>query len=136
MTNLRLILAVALVALFAALAVSAEIPYDVPDQIKALPEAQYIEVIKLHNEAQYRVAEQRVQPGRQFTVGQSTTTTETFGGVLYQGIGCGGYGFQNVGTYFQTPTISNSSTTTFEQTYEIGRYGGGPVWIVNPYVRP
>jgi hypothetical protein len=136
MKNLRLIILVALVALFASVAVGAEIPYEVPDQIKALPEAQYIEVIKLHNESQYRMAEKLVVPGREFTVGQSTTTSETLGGFLYPGIGCGGYGFQNVGTYFQTPTISNSTTTTFQQTYEIGRYGGGPVWIVNPYVRP
>lgn len=141
MKNLRLILLVALVALLASVVVGGEIPYDIPDQIKALPESQYVEVIKLHNEAQYRAAADRVIPGQRYTVGQSTTTTETLGGVMFPGIGCAnflgyGYGLQNVGNYFQTPTISNSSTTTFDREYEINRYGGGPVWIINPYVRP
>lgn len=128
MNRLRMGLIVLLLCLLCAQLFGGEIPYEVPEQIRNLPPAQYVEVIKMHNEAQYQQAAERAFTGTQVTVGQTTSTTDTFGGVLYNA-------WNYVGAYFQTPTFSNRTETTSSRTYDLNRYGGGPVWIVNPYVR-
>jgi len=87
------------------------------------------------NEAARQAAVERARPGKSVTVVQDTSNTVISGGTVYSDYGHG-LGLPYVGTYQQTPTYSNTTRGTYSRTFEISPYGGGPLYIINPFCPP
>lgn len=90
---------------------AAEIPYSLPAEASQLSPEEFAEVAALHNRMQYERAAKNATSTPYTVARQGSLTT---------------FGFR---------TLTTQSYVS-ERTYELNRFGGGPVWIVNPYCPP
>lgn len=90
---------------------AAEIPYILPEPASQLSPEEFAAVAVIHNRLQYEQAAKNATSTPYTVARQGSLTT---------------FGFR---------TLTTQSYVS-ERTYELNRYGGGPVWIVNPYCPP
>jgi hypothetical protein len=123
----RVIAAAALVALLA-FKVSAAGPENLPTSaVRIMTPTQFKAYAERHNAQQYAAAAKRATPGKRVIVQRSGEVTVTEGGGTYFGWGSG---------VFVEPTRRTTSRSQSQRVYELPGYGGGPVWIINPYCPP
>lgn len=89
----------------------AEIPYTLPGQATELSPEEFAKFAMIHNHLQYEQAAKNATSTPYTVARQGSLTT---------------FGFR---------TLTTQSYVS-ERTYELNRFGGGPVWIINPYCPP
>lgn len=114
----RVIAAAALVALLA-FKVSAAEPRSLKDE-------SYRAWAIQQNSQLYADAAKRATPGERVIVQRSGEVTVTEGGGTY-------FGWPGI---FVEPARRTTSRSQSQRVYELPGYGGGPVWIINPYCPP
>lgn len=126
----RIIAAATLVAILAFQVTAAAAP-PLPVEAQRLTPQVFEAWAKRSNANAYAAAAKRATPGTRVLVEGEGSTTVVDGNVFD-------------GTYFDwacgrntvTRTQSTTSRTRSKRAYELNRYGGGPVWIINPYCPP
>ena len=123
--NFRIIAAATLIAVLAFATIASAAGPELPPQTQKMSDTQFETWAKQSNAQAYARAAQRAEPGTRVLTETTGTTTVTEGGNTYFGWGCN--------SLFVEPTVRTTRSGTSRRVYELNRYGGGPVWVVNPY---
>lgn len=96
-----------------------------PEQVRNLPPEQFKAWAQRSNAHAYEVAAARVTDGTYIDTAQSSTVSTDTGSVVLTP-----YSARMI------PGAQTRSTAATYRTYNISPYGGGPVWLINPYTSP
>lgn len=127
MNSVRLLLIVVSMAVLCSLTFGEGPP--LPVEVQQLDANTYQRWAEAFNRFQYERAAARATHDEYSVTTRSARSIVRGGGVYYDT-------FVNPNGYFQEPTVVNSFDADHTRTYKLNRYGGGPVWIVNPYCPP
>ena len=127
MNSVRLLLIVVLVALLCNLTFGQGPP--LPVEVQRLDANAYARWADAFNRYQYDLAAELATHEEYSVTTRSAQSIISGGGIYYDS-------YVNPYGYYQEPTVVNSYDADHTRTYKLNRYGGGPVWIFNPYCPP
>ena len=123
----RIIAATILVGILAACVSAAGPP--LPPEVSALSPDRFEVWAQRHNDNEYALAAQRATKGTTIGV-QRHSSVQTDSGTVVQSSCCSARA-----VVVPSSVRTRSDVATFRE-YNISPYGGGPVWIINPYCPP